>query len=238
MLAAAHSIRSAMDVIFALLVDGGSGVRERQLASIDETLGGDHRERVEAMLKPLSRIDPRHRLPLVELSLPALKRRPRSALRLYLKTIEKLIHADGDINSFEFAISRLVRVYLIEAMDPESDQDDNRELREVRREVAVLLSVLARAGHTSESDARRAFIAGWHHLFPSSDGDYQPPRDWVDAATDALDRLDELAPLFKEELIAAMLRTLSHDNRITLDELELLRATCAALHCPMPPTVG
>lgn len=239
-LRAAHSIRTAMDLIFALLIDGDPAVRARQIRIIEENLGGDHGSQVEELLQPIADLDPRHRLPLVELTLPVLKRRPRSAIRIYLKTMEKLISADGNIDVFEFALSRLVRVYLIEAMNPrgEANQEDHRDLKDVREEISLVLAVLAQAGHATETDARRAFVAGWHHLFPAADTAYAPPRDWVDPTANALERIDELAPLFKEAVLEAMLETLSHDGRITLQELEMFRAICASLHCPMPPSIG
>jgi hypothetical protein len=36
-------------------------------------------------------------------------------------------------------------------------------------------------------------------------------------------------------LVKAMVRAVSHDLRMTVAESELLRAICAALHCPLPP---
>lgn len=51
----------------------------------------------------------------------------------------------------------------------------------------------------------------------------------------ALDRLDRLAPLVKQSLIEALVTTVTYDRRINLGELELLRAICVSLHCPVPP---
>jgi len=39
----------------------------------------------------------------------------------------------------------------------------------------------------------------------------------------------------KALLLEALLLTVHHDGRITLHEAELLRAVCAAIHCPLPP---
>jgi hypothetical protein len=51
----------------------------------------------------------------------------------------------------------------------------------------------------------------------------------------ALSRLDALMPAAKEQLVEALLRTIAHDERMTVEEAELLRTVCAALHCPLPP---
>ena len=54
----------------------------------------------------------------------------------------------------------------------------------------------------------------------------------------ALKRLDLLVPAAKEQLVEALVKTIAHDQRLTVEEAELLRAICAALHCPLPPLVG
>jgi hypothetical protein len=42
-------------------------------------------------------------------------------------------------------------------------------------------------------------------------------------------------PAGKELLVQALVLTISHDLRMTVAESELLRAICAAVHCPLPP---
>jgi hypothetical protein len=54
----------------------------------------------------------------------------------------------------------------------------------------------------------------------------------------ALSRLDQLVPLAKEQLVEAMVATVTHDQQLTMGEAELLRAVCAGLHCPLPPLVA
>jgi hypothetical protein len=58
---------------------------------------------------------------------------------------------------------------------------------------------------------------------------------WPPRLDQALTRLDALQPAAKEMLVKSMVRTVSHDLRMTVAESELLRAICAALHCPLPP---
>jgi hypothetical protein len=42
----------------------------------------------------------------------------------------------------------------------------------------------------------------------------------------------------KEQLVEALVKTVTHDQQLTLGESELLRAVCATLHCPLPPLVS
>ncbi|HJY39169.1 MAG TPA: hypothetical protein VJ299_16955, partial [Steroidobacteraceae bacterium] len=61
---------------------------------------------------------------------------------------------------------------------------------------------------------------------------------WAAALDLALSRLDQLAPIAKEQLVEAMVATVTHDQQLTIGEAELLRAVCASVHCPLPPLVA
>ncbi len=232
-----RSLQHAVDVVLALLIDGEPGLRERQLAIVADGMGAAHRERVEECLAWVDELNPLHRLPLVEIAFPAVKRRPRQALTVYLQVIGRLIRADGDVTVFEFALSKVVTQYLADSLRPAADAAKERDLslRSARGEIEVLLAVLADLGHADEGAARRAYVAGLSALYPLDGADYRVPDNWVAAADRALERLDGLKPMFKQALLEALIATMSHDGRITLEEVELLRAICAALHCPMPP---
>ena len=61
---------------------------------------------------------------------------------------------------------------------------------------------------------------------------------WAPALDGALSRLDQLVPIAKEQLVEAMVATVTHDQQLTMGEAELLRAVCASMHCPLPPLVA
>jgi Zn-dependent protease with chaperone function len=236
---AAHSNRGAVDVVLALLIDRRPAVQERQLALIQSDMGGQHRQRIEQLLNEVRQLDPLHRLPLIELALPTLKRRPKTVLGVYLGVMKKLIRSDGEVDVFEYALSRLVSVYLVQALDPDRQTQTSSisRLRDVRDELITLYSVAAQVGHEDEADARRAFSAGIGTLFPMDSIEYAEHGNWVSDMDEALDRLERLTPIAKEQLIDGLIQTLAHDGQITLDEVELLRAICASIHCPMPPKI-
>ena len=47
--------------------------------------------------------------------------------------------------------------------------------------------------------------------------------------------LAQAAPPIKERVVAAAIAVIAADGAVRLPEIELLRAVCAALDCPMPP---
>ncbi len=58
--------------------------------------------------------------------------------------------------------------------------------------------------------------------------------DWPQRTGAALTQLDQLQPQAKQKLIEALVRTVANDGMLKVEESELLRTTCALLHCPMP----
>jgi hypothetical protein len=77
-----------------------------------------------------------------------------------------------------------------------------------------------------------------HHLFPRERPGYGLAGPWAPALDGALSRLDQLVPIAKEQLVEAMVATVTHDQQLTMGEAELLRAVCASMHCPLPPLVA
>jgi len=236
LLQAAHSLRSAIDLVMALLLDSNLDIRQRQLATITQLMGAAHSRGASDLYQRTEQMNLLHRLPLVELAFPALRRRPRGAIRIYLQTIEQLIRTDGEIDLFEFALSKLTTVYLIEAMQPHhSFSSGQLSLREVKTDIILLFSVMSKVGQDGVQSTQQAFNAGMHHVFGTESIQIHSPTDWVMPLSASLNRLDRLRPLFKQTLIEGLVETLRFDQRIALSEVELLRAVCACLHCPMPP---
>jgi hypothetical protein len=233
---AAHMHDHAIELVLAVLVDAGGGDRGRQLALIGERRGADSLAAVEALLPHFDDLHPVQRGPLLAIAFPALKRRPGTELKAFRELVETLIHLDGEVSIFEYALGRDLAAHLEEASDPSRARLFGPvHLPEAEAEAATVLAVLAMHGHDDPEAARRAYLKGLYSLLPQASIPYAPPQDWVAALDAALPRLDRLEPVAKSLLLEALLTTLHHDGRIGVQEAELLRAVCAALHCPLPP---
>jgi Zn-dependent protease with chaperone function len=233
---AAHMHDHAIDLVLAVLVDAAGRDRTRHLERIEADRGPDARAAVETLLPHFARLHPVQRAPLLAIAFPALKRRPASELKAFRELVGALIRLDGEGSLFEYVLGRELAAHLAEADDPSRAQlFGTMRLSEVLPEAATALAVLAMHGQENIEDARRAYLKGLYALDPSATHPFAPPGDWIRALDDALPKLDRLEPIAKELLIEALLLTVQHDGRITLHEGELLRAICAALHCPLPP---
>ena len=110
-----------------------------------------------------------------------------------------------------------------------------RKTSGVRAEFATLLAVVAWAGNPGdEAGARRAYLAGLQRILPRDHLPYAPPANGVLAMDAVWAPLDALDPLAKQLLVESVAATVSHDQRVSVAEAELLRTICAALHCPLP----
>jgi len=238
---AAQSRSGALLLTIALLLDEDADIRSRQLTRLSSSFGAEHLAVIDQLQTRLDELGARFRLPLMELAFPALKQRPREQIEAFVDLVDELIQADGKVDSFEYLLSRTLLSQLRDADRPQRSTTGRAiKLLNCIDELHTLFSVVARLGHREGDEAARdAYQVGMLALLPNNVGwpDYDPPKKWVAQMDAALDKLDRLPALAKEELVKALTTTISHDGRVSVSEAELLRAVCAILHCPLPPFV-
>jgi len=241
---AAHSGTDALPLVLALLLDANEAVRRIQLDLIAEQLGGTTVMAAETLQLEIQKSGPEFRLPLLQIAFPLIKNRPLEQLERIADLVQRLIEVDGVVDTFEFALSRVLKTHLNDAAHPQR-RHGNLRLTQLPEAVGALFSVMAKQGH-AEADA--AYQKGMECLGRHEQRikmlidtkqwpDYEPPQDWVSATDAALNQLDGLQVLDKQALVSALVLTLSHDGKVSPHEAELLRAICATLHCPLPPFV-
>ncbi|MCD9086280.1 M48 family metallopeptidase [Stenotrophomonas sp. SY1] len=227
----------APTLLLALLRDGDAQVAARQREAVRAQLGADVAEHMQVLADgPLRGLHAALRLPLATLAFPALRAQPRPQLQVFLQCIDVLAHADGRISLFEYCLSRLLQVQVQAALDPSRHLHfGRRKTISVRQEFATLLAVVAWAGNPGDTAAaRRAYLAGLHRILPQDHLPYVPPAAGVLALDAVWEPLDALDPLAKQVLVESVAATVSHNQRISVAEAELLRTICGALHCPLP----
>jgi Zn-dependent protease with chaperone function len=236
LLRAAHSRAYAPSLIAALALNRDPGERARQIARLRERLPEELARHLDAVVSLVGALAPEQRLPLIALAFPALRQRTPQDLKALVAAIEEVTRLDGRFDVIDYALVRVLRVHLAEAATPPAAPSFlSTKLVARHEEIGVLFSVVARTGDRDAQIARRAYAAGVEALLGSAAPPYAPPQPWIAPMDRALDRLDRLAPLAKQSLIEALVMTVTHDKLINLGELELLRAICVSLHCPVPP---
>ncbi|MGH8173801.1 MAG: M48 family metallopeptidase [Rhodanobacteraceae bacterium] len=236
---AAHRQDQAVPLIFALLLDARADVRARQNAAIAQRYDSGTVALVEVLAANVAQLHPMLRLPLASLAFPALRRRPRPHLNVFIEAMQALIDADGRLALDEYCLAKLIRLQVIEALAPASVRVIGRvKLPEAAADIAAMIAIVARYGHDDEAAAERAYISAMNEILPSATLAYAAPSDWAGALDRAFSRLDLLAPAGKEIVVRGLTRAISEDGTVSVAESEMLRTICAALHCPLPPLLS
>ncbi|MCK9394292.1 MAG: M48 family metallopeptidase [Methylobacter sp.] len=241
---AAHSGNDALPLVLALLLDANEAVRRTQLDLIAQQLGGTTVMTAETLQLEIQKLGAAFRLPLLQIAFPIIKNRPLEQIERIAQLVQQLIEVDGVVDTFEFALSRVLKTHLDDAAHPQH-RHGNLRLTQLPEAVGTLFSVVAKQGHSEAGAAYQKGMEclGRHQqrikmLIDSGQWpDYTPLQDWMSSTDTALDQLDGLQMPDKQALVSALVLTIFHDGKVTTDEAELLRAICATLHCPLPPFV-
>ena len=233
---ATRSQTGASALICGLLLDADPTQRARQQALIEQHGGAALATAVAALDSALRSLKPEVRLPLVLLSLPALHDLPTAELARVLDTLDELVHADGRITTFEFALQKVLSHHLALGKAPSRPGDVIYSFQAVERELALVLSSLAYAAADDENGAAQAFAAGANQLkllegrltlLPAAACSFEH----LDGA---LDHLAQASLPIKQRLLTAGAHVITADGTVRVGEVELLRAFASTLDCPMP----
>lgn len=224
----------AVGVLWSLLLDFDASVRQKQLAVLEQSVGPRHAQVAAAQYERIAALHPLQRLPLLMRLFPSLRRLAPAYRTRLLDAIGRLTHADGKLSVYEYALAR-VATQELEYSAAAARRPGRLKLSDVTEELRTAFSVLAEHGSSDALQARQAYEFGLSSLLPRERPEFRSVPDWVSALDAALVQLDQLMPAAKEALVEALVRTISHDNALTVGEAELLRAICATIHCPLPP---
>lgn len=231
---------TAACVWLAVGLDVKPDVRARQLARIGERLGDPVANAVAKLEARLREVPVVQRLPMLQRALPALAALPRERRLALIDLQRELARADERLDALEYLLGALATRYLADQVDPKVKPGHSLGLEDAAPQLGVLFATLARLGHADPVAARRAYEMGLAAVLPRERPAYRPSDagDWAEMLDMALAKLDRLAPAAKESVVEGLARTVEHDGTVTVREAELLRATCALLHCPLPPLLA
>ena len=238
LLEAARNSFSARTLIYSLLLDSDGTIRTAQLAALEAATTPQDIEELRRHLDAVAALPRGLRLPLVDISIPALREMSKGQYDTFRAVLQRLIDADGRMSTFEYALSSLVGHHLDSAYRPETRSNGNlTNLRASITDLRRLLSVLAWAGTDSPAEAARSFEAGMATVRGTESG--LPILVRADATLEAFDaamiRLSRGNLAFRKQVVQAVAATILFDQVVTVEEDELIRVVCANLDCPVPP---
>ncbi|MCH8839576.1 MAG: M48 family metallopeptidase [Planctomycetes bacterium] len=180
--AAVHEPYGARAVIFALLLDRDKAVRNLQMETLTRLMPPDVVKLTRDLGPAVDGIDVRGRLPLVDMSLPALRAMAPPQYREFSQAFQQLVEADNRIALFEWTLHRVLLRHLrpqFESAKP--PRVSYYALTRLGGPCSVLLSVLAYAGNSPDK-AAGALAAAAAHL-PQAKIKLLPPRRAVSSSS-------------------------------------------------------
>lgn len=235
--AAADSALSASAIVYALLLSDAPDIAAEQRARIAAIAGPAAGQQVERLAPQVRALRRRARLPLLELLAPALRQLSGAQRTAFSTAVAQLIDADDQVSIFEYVLSHTLADRLADSRRPPRGVR-HRAFRSVHAELGLLLSLLAHAGAYDADAAQSAFDQGVSRLFGVQLTLLPHTPRLLSGLSEALDQLRALVPELAQQVVDACAHIVVADQRVSEDELTLLRAVCAALDCPLPPFPG
>lgn len=232
---AANDAIHAQLIAYALLVEKDSELRAQQCELIAESYGSEASQLADHYHGLIHQLPPGARQPLLDLAMPALRKLPAPARQRVLKLAHLLIVADGRVSVREFLLFTILK----RRLGPDASRAvpvRYRAVSELAQDAALLLSLIAVVRLPKRPE--HAFNAG-ALLLPESNVtlvDAQAIK--LDHVSAALDRLNQLAPLAKPQLIKAATAAAFVDSETNWRAASTLRMICAALDAPLPPQIA
>jgi hypothetical protein len=229
---------NARALVYALLLDPGAELRELQLSRLKA--GAEPQEFAETLRldAPVKDLPDTHRLPLLDLALPALRQMSPRQHRAFRAQVEVLMIADQRLSLFEYALHCVLRRHLDAQFLPQRQtRPVHSSPQKLARQMATVLAVLAWEGHPEPDQAARSFDTGMRGYIGGDHSHRLPPREECSLAEfdAALQTLNQSVPALKRRIVVACAACILANQQITVREAELLRAICDTLDCPLPP---
>ena len=230
-----HEPYGARAVLFGLLADKNPEIRAKQLKRLSELAKPDIVELTRKLLPSIDSLDVRVRLPLVDMSLPALRAMSLPQYREFLTCFKELVAADSRLGLFEWTLYRV----LLRNLTPQFEKTAAPRaafygLQRMGPQCSVLLSTLAYADNR-RAEAPAALARGAEKLKGVDVRLLDPKECGLDQLSAALDDLSRVADKKRRPLVVACAACICADSEVTVAEAELLRGICDMLDCPMPP---
>ncbi len=235
---AAREPYGARAVVYSLVLDQGQEVRGSQLEHLQNNADPEVYALTNKLMPEMGGLDIKYRLPLIDITIPALKQLSLDQYQSFKNNLKALVEIDSKVDLLEWSLQKILFVHLdghfFKLPHPIARYSNVRDLRQ---EVRVILSVMAYVGQQDQEEIEAAFDAAAEALEFGELQLLEKNRISVADLDMAMQKLEMLTPLAKPKLLQACAVCVMHDQKISAVEAELLRAIASVLGCPMPPII-
>jgi hypothetical protein len=238
---AAQEPFSARALVYALLLDPRADLRDLQLTRLKA--GAEPQDFAETLrlVAPVQALPDTHRLPLLDLAMPALRQMSPRQHRAFRAQVEMLMIADPQrLSLFEYTLRCVLHRHLDAQFLPQRQtRPVHSSPQKLAHPVATVLALLAWEGQPEPDLAAGAFDKGMRGYIGGDHTYRLPPGEECSLAEfdAALQTLNQSVPAIKRRIVDACAACILANRQVTVREAELLRAICDTLDCPLPPLV-
>jgi Zn-dependent protease with chaperone function len=237
---AAQEPFSAHALVYALLLDMRADLRDLQLTRLKASAEPQDFAETLRLVAPVQALPDTHRLPLLDLAMPALRQMSPRQHRAFRAQVEVLMIADERLSLFEYTLRCVLHRHLDAQFLPQRQtRPMHSSPQKLAHPVATVLALLAWEGEPEPDQAARAFDSGMRGYIGGDHTHRLPPREECSLAEFdvALQTLRQSVPAIKRRIVVACTACILANQHVTVREAELLRAICDTLDCPLPPLV-
>lgn len=238
---AAQEPFSARALVYALLVDPRVDLRELQLTRLKAGAEPQDFAETSRLVSPVQAMPDSHRLPLLDLAMPALRQMSPRQHGAFRTQVEALMMADQRLSLFEYTLRCMLHRHLdAQFLLRRQARPVHNSPQKLAQPVATVLALVAWEDHLLTDPAAQAFDTGMRSYIGGDHTHRLPPREECSLGEfdAALQTLNQSVPAIKRRIVVACTACILANQQVTVREAELLRAICDTLDCPLPPLVA
>lgn len=231
------ALRNADEVVLViygliLSLDKLKGAHSALLSNFLEKKLADH---VIEISKTFSSLDPQIRMAVVDLATPILKRKPLNERNKFLKQIKTLSEHDQSTSIFEWSLI-MVFYHRLKPKDDQADKIKYTKFSHVKDAICTVIKGILIGTH--QKQGAMAYQTILSEMFKEVGFQaFDEVKVSHSSLSKAIWRLQESSPKIKRRIISACTDAVLFDEKVTISEMELLRAIATNLDCPMPRVI-
>lgn len=238
----AHSLIASLPVTMTQLLSDEEGARlmvyalimagSQRLIPAPTELTKAQREYLPTLMAQIRTLGKRTRIPLLDLAVPTIQSMEVEQHRLFLRNVDELIRADGRVTVFEYLLRQLIYLRLYPLKVPEKQYVD---LAQVAQPLMVLFSALIYQSSKVPAEQQALFATYVAPLVPENSALLPASSCGLVSLREALEEVRALTSFLKQLVLDVCADIVMADNKIQVEELELLRLVCLLTDSPIPP---
>ncbi len=230
--------QTAQEILFALTLENqNSQIQEKQITWLLQVQSEEVINSSIRFNQEISQLDSNTYLPLIDLTIPALKQLSPQECQRICKCVKGLALAKEQVSVKDFAINLILWHRLQPILEPDYKSTIKfNSIAEIWSDCLLVLSAIAQIGDNNPESAAYAFSSGIFRL-PGAAQQEKPKAPLkcnFSELKKSIENLRQATPKLKQSLVDACAHTVLIDNKITDQEKDLLRAIAMTLDCPIP----